>query len=159
MTINLVTVGKIKETAVVSLISEYSKRISKFAKVNIIEIKDLASDESASEKDKLAVIEEEGRLILDKIRDREFVIALAIEGDMLTSEKLAALLEKGFVAGGSKITFVIGGSLGLSDKVKKRANTLFSFSRLTFPHQLVRLMLLEQVYRSFKIINNEPYHK
>lgn len=159
LTVNVISVGKIKEAAVRTLIAEYSKRISKFSKLNLIEVKDLASEETASEKDKLSVLEEEGKLILSHISDREYVIALAIEGDMYTSEKLASLMEKGFISGSAKVTFVIGGSLGLSEKVKNRANTLFSFSRLTFPHQLVKLMLLEQIYRSFKIIHNEPYHK
>lgn len=159
LTINFISVGKIKEGALRSLISEYTKRISKFCNVNHVEIKDLACDDNASESDKKQVMDHEGRLILGKITEREFVIALAIEGRKYTSDTFAELIEKGMVQGGSKLTFIIGGSLGLSDEVKQRANQLVSFSDLTFPHQLMKVILLEQVYRGFKILNHEHYHK
>lgn len=159
VTINIVSVGKIKETALKNLINEYEKRISKFSKVSTIEIKDLASENSASEAEKLTVIEEEGKLILSKIGIRDYVIVLAIEGEKFTSEEYASFLDKAFVKGGAKISFIIGGSLGLSETIKKRANALISFSTMTFPHQLMKLILLEQTYRAFKIISNEPYHK
>lgn len=159
MTINLICLGKIKEPALKSLIFEYEKRISKFAKLITIELKDLASDDVASDTEKSQVIEEEGRLVLSKIQTRDYVIALALEGVKMNSEQLAVAMNKGFMLGGSQVTFVIGGSLGLSEAVKKRANLLLSFSDFTFPHQLMRLILLEQVYRTFKINNNEPYHK
>lgn len=159
MTINTISVGKIKETALRSLISEYEKRISKYSKITTIEIKDLASENTASEAEKLGVINEEGRLILDKVGERDYVVALALEGEKNTSEKFASLLDKAFIQGASKVTFIIGGSLGLSESVKKRANTLLSFSDMTFPHQLMKLILLEQIFRAFKILKNEPYHK
>lgn len=159
LTINIISVGKIKEQALQSLVFEYSKRITKFCKINHIEIKDLSSEHAASDKEKQAVIDEEGRLILEKVNDREFIVALAIEGDTYSSEKFATFLDKSMTQGGSRMCFVIGGSLGLSDAVKKRANSLMSFSNLTFPHQLMRLILVEQIYRAFKILNNEPYHK
>lgn len=159
MTINLIVVGRIKEAPLRSLIFEYSKRIGKFCRLNINEIKDLACDKSLSDKEKIAVLESEGKLILDKINEREYVIALAIEGRTYTSEKFAQILDKSFELGMSKVAFIIGGSLGLSEEVKKRADLLLSFSPMTFPHQLMRLILLEQTYRAFKILNNEPYHK
>lgn len=159
MTINLISVGKIKEIALQNLISEYAKRISKFAKLNVIEVKDLASEESASEAIKLQTLTEEGKQILTKIATRDYVIVLAVEGVQMSSEMLAQQLQNAFDLGGSTVTFVIGGSLGLSVQVKSRANLLLSFSPMTFPHQLMRLILLEQVYRAFKIINHEPYHK
>lgn len=159
MTINVISVGKIKEASLRSLIGEYEKRISKFSKVISTEIKDFASENSASESDKLNVINQEGQLILNKISERDYVIALAIEGDSLTSEQFSAQMDKAFISGGSKIVFIIGGSLGLSDDVKNRADKLLSFSNFTFPHQLMKLILLEQIYRAFKIKNNEPYHK
>ncbi|HKM02471.1 MAG TPA: 23S rRNA (pseudouridine(1915)-N(3))-methyltransferase RlmH [Bacilli bacterium] len=159
MTINIISVGKIKESGLKSLIFEYEKRISKFAKINIVELKDLASENASSEADKLIVLEEEGQNILSKILDRDYVIALAIEGNKYSSERFAELIEKGFVQGGAKLTFIIGGSLGLSQRVKLRANSLISFSEMTFPHQLMKVILLEQTYRAFKILNNEPYHK
>ena len=159
MNITIIGVGKIKEKYLKLGIDEFSKRLSKYSKLDIIELDDEKCPENLSEKDMLIVKDKEGKKILSKIRSNSYVIALAIDGKNLSSEEVADTMSKLAVRGNSHITFVIGGSLGLSDEVLKRADYKLSFSKMTFPHQLMRLILLEQVYRAFRINNNEPYHK
>ena len=159
MKITLVTVGKIKEKFFEDAIKEYSKRLSRYCKLEILQVADEKTPEGASEAVELQIKEKEGQRILSLIRDDAYVIALAIEGKMLDSEELAERIEKLGVSGISQIVFVIGGSLGLSAQVMKRADYALSFSRMTFPHQLMRVVLLEQIYRSYRIMNHQPYHK
>ena len=159
MNISIICVGRVKEKFLRDAINEYSKRISKFSSINIIEVDDEETPANASEKEMLAILEKEGNRILSKISDTSFVYTLEIEGKKMSSEQFAKSIETLCIEGKSKICFVIGGSLGLSEAVKKRSDRSLSFSDMTFPHQLMRVILLEQIYRSFKIINNEPYHK
>lgn len=159
MKITLVTVGKIKEKFFEDAIKEYSKRLSRYCKLEILQVADEKTPEGASETVELQIKEKEGQRILSLIRDDAYVIALAIEGKMLDSEELAERIEKLGVSGISQIVFVIGGSLGLSAQVMKRADYALSFSRMTFPHQLMRVVLLEQIYRGYRIMNHQPYHK
>ncbi|KMY46228.1 50S rRNA methyltransferase [Bacillus sp. FJAT-27916] len=159
MNISIVTVGKLKEKYLKQGIEEYTKRLSAYAKIDIIEIPDEKAPETLSEQEMLQVKGKEGERILAKVPDDAHVIALAIEGKMKSSEELADTLDKLATYGKSKIVFVIGGSLGLSKDVMKRANDTLSFSKMTFPHQLMRLILVEQVYRAFRINRGEPYHK
>lgn len=159
MNITIITVGKLKEKYLKSGIEEYVKRLSSYAKVDIIEVPDEKAPESLSPKEEEMVKEKEGERILAKVRGDDYVIALAIEVEMPTSEKLAAKLDQLATYGKSKITFIIGGSLGLSREVMQRADEAISFSRMTFPHQLMRLILVEQIYRAFRINRGEPYHK
>ena len=159
MKITLVTVGKIKEKFFEDAIKEYSKRLSRYCKLEILQVADEKTPEGASEAVELQIKEKEGQRILSLIRDDAYVIALAIEGKMLDSAELAERIEKLGVSGISQIVFVIGGSLGLSAQVMKRADYSLSFSRMTFPHQLMRVVLLEQIYRSYRIMNHQPYHK
>ena len=159
MRINIVCVGKIKEKYLKLGIDEFKKRLSKYCKLAIIELEDEKAPENLSDKEMLIIKEKEGKKILSKIKDNSYVIALAIDGKNLSSEELAETINKLGVRGISNITFVIGGSLGLSDEVLSRADYKLSFSKMTFPHQLMRLILLEQVYRAYRINNGEPYHK
>ena len=159
MKINIICVGKIKEKYFVDAINEYSKRLSRYCKLNIIEVKDEKTKENASDAEENIVKETEGKRILEKLSDSSKVIALAIEGKSFDSVGLAKEIEGLNVSGVSDITFIIGGSLGLHKSVLDKADMLLSFSKVTFPHQLMRVILLEQLYRSFRIINNEPYHK
>lgn len=159
MRINIVCVGKIKEKYLKLGIDEFKKRLSKYCKLEIIELEDEKAPENLSDKEMLIIKEKEGKKILSKIKDNSYVIALAIDGKNLSSEELAETINKLGVSGISNITFVIGGSLGLSDEVLSRADYKLSFSKMTFPHQLMRLILLEQVYRAYRINNGEPYHK
>ena len=156
---NIVCVGKIKEKYLKLGIDEFKKRLSKYCKLEIIELEDEKAPENLSDKEMLMIKEKEGKKILSKIKDNSYVIALAIDGKNLSSEELAETINKLGVRGISNITFVIGGSLGLSDEVLSRADYKLSFSKMTFPHQLMRLILLEQVYRAYRINNGEPYHK
>ena len=159
MRINIVCVGKIKEKYLKLGIDEFKKRLSKYCKLEIRELEDEKAPENLSDKEMLMIKEKEGKKILSKIKDNSYVIALAIDGKNLSSEELAETINKLGVRGISNITFVIGGSLGLSDEVLSRADYKLSFSKMTFPHQLMRLILLEQVYRAYRINNGEPYHK
>ena len=159
MRINIVCVGKIKEKYLKLGIDEFKKRLSKYCKLEIIELEEEKAPENLSDKEMLIIKEKEGKKILSKIKDNSYVIALAIDGKNLSSEELAQTINKLGVRGVSNITFVIGGSLGLSDEVLSRADYKLSFSKMTFPHQLMRLILLEQVYRAYRINNGEPYHK
>ena len=159
MEIKIVTVGKLKEKYLKDGIEEYSKRISRFATVEMIELADEKTPDRASDSENEKILELEGNRIISKIGDREFVIVLAIEGKTLSSEEFSKQLEQASINGYSTLTFVIGGSLGLSPQVKKRANLFLSFGRLTLPHQLMRLVLTEQIYRAFTIQQGSPYHK
>ena len=159
MRINIVCVGKIKEKYLKLGIDEFKKRLSKYCKLEIIELDDEKAPENLSDKEMEMIKDKEGKKILSKIKDNSYVIALAIDGKNLSSEELADTINKLGIRGVSNITFVIGGSLGLSDEVLSRADYKLSFSKMTFPHQLMRLILLEQVYRSYRINNGEPYHK
>jgi 23S rRNA (pseudouridine1915-N3)-methyltransferase len=157
--ISIISIGKLKEKYLKQGIDEYLKRLSSYAKVEIMELSDEKAPENLSDAEMLMVKEKEGIRILEKISEDTHVIALAIEGKMKSSEELAKDLDRLATYGKSKIAFIIGGSLGLSKDVMNRANDTLSFSKMTFPHQLMRLILLEQVYRAFRINRNEPYHK
>ena len=159
MKVKIVTVGKLKEKYLKDGIAEYSKRISRFATVEMIELADEKTPDRASDSENEKILNLEGNRILSKIGDREFVVVLAIEGKTLSSEEFSKQLEQASINGYSTLTFVIGGSLGLSPQVKKRANLSLSFGRLTLPHQLMRLVLVEQIYRAFTIQQGSPYHK
>lgn len=159
MNIKVICVGKLKEKYLKQGIAEYSKRLSKFCKFEVIEVPDEKAPERLSLAEMEAVKQKEGERILHKIRNKEYVYALAIEGTERSSEEFASELEKLGTYGHSDLTFVIGGSLGLSPEVLKRAQTKISFGRFTLPHQLMRLVLTEQIYRGFMINNGSPYHK
>ncbi|MGZ0877499.1 23S rRNA (pseudouridine(1915)-N(3))-methyltransferase RlmH [Priestia megaterium] len=159
MNISIITIGKLKEKYLKQGIQEYLKRLSSYAKVEIIELADEKAPENLSESEMEQVKQKEGERILAKISDDIHVIALAINGKQKSSEELAKEIDSLATYGKSKIAFVIGGSLGLSSEVMKRSNAALSFSKMTFPHQLMRLVLVEQIYRAFRIIRNEPYHK
>lgn len=159
MNIKIIGVGKLKEKYFKAGIAEYKKRLGAFAKVEIVEVADEKAPESLSESEMMDVKEKEGERILAKIKDREHVIALAIEGKQRPSEVFAQEIEDLGTYGHPDITFVIGGSLGLSPVVMKRANDTLSFGKLTLPHQLMRLVLIEQIYRAFMINAGRPYHK
>ena len=159
MKITLITVGKIKEKYLKDAIAEYSKRLSRYCKLEIIEVADEKTPDQASEAVEEGIRDKEGERILKQIRDDMYVITLEIEGKMLTSEEFAGKIEQLGIQGTSSITFVIGGSIGLGKEVLKRSDYALSFSKMTFPHQLMRVILLEQIYRGYRIINGEPYHK
>lgn len=159
MRISIICVGKIKEKYLKLGIDEFKKRLSKYCKLEIIELDDEKAPENLSDKEMLMIKEKEGKKILSKIKDNSYVIALAIDGKNLSSEELADTINNLGVRGNSQIVFIIGGSLGLSDEILSRANYKLSFSKMTFPHQLMRLILLEQVYRAYRINSGEPYHK
>ncbi|NKE04455.1 MULTISPECIES: 23S rRNA (pseudouridine(1915)-N(3))-methyltransferase RlmH [Mesobacillus] len=159
MNISIVTVGKLKEKYLKQGIEEYLKRLGSYAKVEVIEVPDEKAPEELSETEMVQVKQKEGERILAKIGPDAYVIALAINGKLKSSEELADTLDKLATYGKSKIAFVIGGSLGLSDEVLKRADEQLSFSKMTFPHQLMRLILVEQIYRAYRINRGEPYHK
>ena len=159
MKITILTVGKIKEKYLKDAINEYSKRLSKYCKLEIIEVADEKTPDNASEVVEEGIRNKEGERLLKYIKDDAFVITLEINGKLLTSEELSDKINKLGIGGTSHIIFVIGWSIGLGKEVLKRSNFALSFSKMTFPHQLMRVILLEQVYRSYRIINNEPYHK
>ena len=159
MNITIIAVGKLKEKYLKQAIDEYSKRLSRYCKLEVIELPDEKTPDNASEKEEQQIKEKEGRLILSKIKDNSYVVAMDLKGKQITSEEFASFISNCGVTGNSNIVFIIGGSLGLSEGVIKRANYKLCFSKMTFPHQLFRVMLLEQVYRGFRITNNEPYHK
>lgn len=159
MNISIISVGKLKEKYLKLGIEEYTKRLGSYSKMNEIEVADEKAPEQLSEADMEIVKKKEADRILAKISADAYVIALAIDGKMKTSEQLAKDIESLMTYGRSKIVFVIGGSLGLHDEVLKRADEKLSFSKMTFPHQLMKLILVEQVYRAFRIMKGEPYHK
>ncbi len=157
MKINIICVGKIKEKYLVDAIKEYSKRLKKYIKLSIIELQDEKCPRNPGEEEAVKAVE--GERILSRIRDEGFVVALAIEGRQMKSEEFASFISEKAVRGVSCIYFIIGGSIGLDTRVLNRADLKLSFSHMTFPHQLMRVILLEQIYRAEKIIKNEPYHK
>ncbi|MBP2031900.1 23S rRNA (pseudouridine1915-N3)-methyltransferase [Clostridium algifaecis] len=159
MNITLITVGKIKEKYLKEAIGEYSKRLSRYCKLNIVELQDEKTPENASEKDENIIKEKEGERILKHINDSMYVIALDLKGNMLTSNEFSDFIGNLGLRGNSNLAFVIGGSLGISREILNRANYKLCFSKMTFPHQLFRVILLEQIYRGFKIMKGEPYHK
>lgn len=159
MKITIITVGKIKEKYLRDAIAEYTKRLSKYCKLEILEVADEKTPEGASEVVEDTIRSKEADRILKYVKDDAFVITLEIGGKMLSSEELADKIDKLGIQGTSHITFVIGGSIGLGKEVLARSDYALSFSRMTFPHQLMRVLLLEQLYRSFRIAQGEPYHK
>lgn len=159
MKITIISVGKLKEKYLKQGIEEYLKRLTAYANVNIIEVADEKVPENMSDADMLNAKQREGERILRSLTADTYVITLEIQGKMLTSEQLAAKMDELATYGKSKIAFVIGGSIGISEEVQKRSDYALSFSKMTFPHQLMRLVLVEQIYRGFRIIRNEPYHK
>lgn len=159
MKITLIAVGKIKERYFEDAIKEYSKRLSRYCRLEIIQVADEKTPDGAGEALENQIKEKEGRRILEQIREGSYVIALAVEGKQMDSLEFAARMERLAVEGKSHLVLIIGGSLGLSKEVMKRADLALSFSTMTFPHQLMRVILLEQIYRSFRIRAGEPYHK
>lgn len=159
MRVTIVCVGKLKEKYWREAVAEYSKRLSRYHKLEIIELADEKAPETMSPAQEAEVKEKEGQRILKQISEDAFVVALAVEGNPLSSEELADFVEKKAVGGISHLVFLIGGSLGLSPEVMKRADFALSFSKMTFPHQMMRVVLLEQIYRAERIRKNEPYHK
>ncbi len=159
MKIRLLTVGKIKEKYLKDAIAEYSKRLSRYCKLEILEVADEKTPDNASETLEMQIKQKEGERILHLISDTDYVIALDLAGEMYTSEEFADKIDRLGIRGISTIDFIIGGSLGLSEEIRKRADMKVSFSKMTFPHQLMRVIFLEQLYRSYRIIKNEPYHK
>ena len=159
MEIRILSVGKIKEKYLTAGIQEYAKRLSRYCKLNFIQVPDEKTPDKASDSLNNQIKNTEGERLLKNIREQDYVIARALDGKMLDSVELSKKLGQLGVEGKSSIVFVIGGSLGLSDQVLNRADFKLSFSRMTFPHQLMQMILLEQIYRGYRILNNEPYHK
>lgn len=158
MNMSVICVGKLKEDYLKSAISEYSKRLSRFANFEIIEVPDQKIPDNAGEKLEEQILQKEGDMILSKIKNNSYVIAMCVEGKLISSEELADEI-RNISMSTSNITFIIGGSLGLCETVKKRADKRISFGKITLPHQLMRVVLSEQIYRAFKINSNEAYHK
>ena len=159
MKVTLICVGKLKEKYLSQGVDEYVKRLGRYCSLDIIELADEKTPDNASSALEELIKKKEGERILRAIKDDSYCIALAINGEMLTSPELAEKIDALGISGTSHISFVIGGSLGLSEDVIKRADYKLSFSNMTFPHQLMRMILLEQVYRAYRIIHNQPYHK
>ena len=159
MKITIITVGKIKEKYLKDAIAEYTKRLSKYCKLEIVEVADEKTPDNASEVVEHTIRSKEAERILKYVKDDAYVVTLEINGKQLSSEELADKIDKLGVQGTSHIIFIIGGSIGLGEDVLKKSDFALSFSKMTFPHQLMRVILLEQVYRSYRIINGEPYHK
>lgn len=158
ITVNIICVGKLKEKFFRDAETEYKKRLSRFCKLNIIEVPDEKIPDNASENERSRILEKEGNKILSHIKDGTPIVAMCIEGQLISSEELSSLTSS-YAMHVGKVSFVIGGSLGLYEEIKKRADVKLSFGRITLPHQLMRIVLSEQLYRAFKIANNEPYHK
>ena len=159
MNIQIICIGKLKEKYWTDAVAEYMKRLSGYATVKIVELKEARLPDKAGPAEEEKVKAEEGREILKSIKDGTYVVTLEIHGKQLSSDELASKIEGLGIEGKSDVAFVIGGSLGLSEEVSKRADFKLSFSKMTFPHQMMRVVLLEQVYRSFKIMRHEAYHK
>ncbi len=159
MNITILAVGKVKESFYREALSEYQKRLSRYCHLEIVEVVDESVLEKASPAEEELIKEREAKRILKRLRENSFVITLEITGKKLDSEKFAKKLEDLALAGKSQLVFVIGGSLGLHASVSARADLKLSFSDLTFPHQLMRVILAEQIYRAFRIISGSPYHK
>ena len=159
MKITILCVGKIKESFYRQAVDEYTKRLSKYCKLEIVEVTDEKTPDKASEVMESQIKEKEAERLIDKLKEDSYIFTLEIKGKKYTSEAFAETIEKLTVQGKSHLTFVIGGSLGLHEKILKLSNQPISFSDMTFPHQLMRVILTEQIYRAFRIMNNEPYHK
>lgn len=159
MKIRILCVGKIKEKFMREAIAEYSKRLSRYIKLEIDEAADEKTPDNASEKEEIQIRNTEGERLLKQIRSEDYVVALAIDGKMYDSVEFSQKLDKLGVLGRGSVVFVIGGSLGLGEQVLQRADETISFSKMTFPHQLMRVILLEQIYRGYRILRKEPYHK
>lgn len=159
MNITILSVGKLKEKYLKMGIDEYVKRLGSYAKIELVEVADEKAPEQLSDAEMDMVKKKEGERILAKLSDNTYVIALALDGKMKTSEEMAEGLDALMTYGKSKVAFVIGGSLGLHDDVLRRADEKLCFGKMTLPHQLMKLVLVEQIYRSFRIIKGEPYHK
>lgn len=159
MKITVIAVGKVKESFYREAIGEFEKRLSKYCRLEIVEVPDEKTPENASKAGELKIKAKEGERILSAVREDMYVVALAIEGKQLSSTELADRINRLGISGRSSVAFIIGGSLGLDEGVLKRADYKLSFSPMTFPHQLMRVILLEQIYRSYRIISGEPYHK
>lgn len=159
MQIKIITVGKLKEKYLIQGINEYMKRMKSYAKIELIEVSDEKAPENLSAAEMIQVKEKEGERILAKIKEQDYVFALAINGKEYSSEGFAATIDQLGIQGKSSLAFVIGGSLGLSEQVLNRSNAEISFGQMTYPHQLMRLILVEQIYRAFRINRGEPYHK
>ncbi|HEY5557908.1 23S rRNA (pseudouridine(1915)-N(3))-methyltransferase RlmH [Acetobacterium sp.] len=159
MNIRIISVGKIKEKYMTMAIQEYSKRLGAYCRLEIIEVKDEKVPEKLSDQQRLKAIQAEGNRIISFIKEDEILATLEINGNQLDSPGFSEKIEAYGIQGKSQLTFVIGGSLGLSPEIIRRSDWSLSFSKMTFPHQLFRVMLLEQIYRAFKIIRRETYHK
>lgn len=159
MKVTLICVGKLKEKYLTQGVEEYTKRLGRYCNLEIIELADEKTPEHASDTMEAMIKQKEGDRILKVLKEDSYCIALAIEGNMLSSEEFARKIDTLGVSGISHISFIIGGSLGLSEEVMKRADFKLSFSKMTFPHQLMRMILLEQIYRAYRIMKKEPYHK
>lgn len=159
MNVQIICIGKLKEKYWTEAVSEYAKRLSRYCTFEIVELKESRLPDKASPAEEESVKTEEGKAILKAIKDGTYVISLELSGKQLSSPEMADLVDGLSINGKSNIAFVIGGSLGLSSEVSKRADYKLSFSKMTFPHQMMRVILMEQIYRSFKIIRNETYHK
>lgn len=159
MKITIACVGKVREAFYRDAVAEYGKRLSRYCRLEILEVADEKAPEDAGRLLQEQIKEREAKRLLEKIRQDAFVCILEVQGKTFSSEEFAGWLEASGINGNSHIVFVIGGSLGLHESVKKRADMALSFSRMTFPHQLMRVILLEQIYRAYRIINHEPYHK
>lgn len=159
MKITILCVGKIKEKFYRDAIEEYSKRLSRYCKLEIVGVADEKTPDNASEAVKQKIMEKEGERMEKYLREDAFVIALALDGIMLDSVELSEKIERLGIGGTNHIMFLIGGSLGMTEEILRRADMRLSFSKMTFPHQLMRVILLEQIYRSYRIANHEPYHK
>ncbi len=159
MKVTLICVGKLKEKYLFQGVEEYAKRLNRYCNLELIELADEKTPDNASEAQEEQIKRREGERILKVLKEDSYCIVLAIDGAMLTSEELAAKIDTLGISGCSHISFIIGGSLGLSGEVYRRADYKLSFSKLTFPHQLMRVILLEQIYRAYRIIHKQPYHK
>jgi len=157
--INIICVGKIKENYLKDAINEYTKRLSKYTNLKIIELADEKIKNNSSLKEEILIKNKKEQNILNNIKKDSYIICLDLKGKQYTSEEFSQKIDNISLTGNSSITFIIGGSLGLSEEILTEANELISFSKMTFPHQLFRVFLLEQIYRAFKISNNETYHK
>lgn len=159
MKITVLAVGKIKEKYFTGALAEYQKRLSRYCKLEIIEVADEKTPDRASEREEQIIRAKEGERLRKYIKDGAYVIALAIEGKQASSEQFAEKIHELGLTGESHVIFLIGGSIGLDSSLLKRADERLSFSKMTFPHQLMRVILLEQIYRGYRIIHREPYHK
>ncbi|MEY8762028.1 MULTISPECIES: 23S rRNA (pseudouridine(1915)-N(3))-methyltransferase RlmH [Clostridium] len=159
MNITIISVGKLKEKYLKDAAAEYSKRLSRYCKLNIIEVMDEKVPEKTSEREKDLIKRREGKRILKYLDNRSYIISLDLKGNMMTSVEFARSIEQLTLKGNSSIIFIIGDSLGISEEILQKSDYRLCFSKMTFPHQLFRIMLLEQIYRTFKILRGEPYHK